>query len=279
VGVSGSPFTGRTAIVTGAGSGIGAALSRALTAAGADVVHADLDGEAAARVAGTGHAAQVDVTDAPAVQRLVDETVARTGRLDLMFNNAGIGAGGDAEDIPLEDWDRVIDVNIRGVVHGVAAAYPVMVRQRGGHLVNTASLAGLAPAGLLVPYAMSKHAVVGLSTSLRVEAAVHGVRVSAVCPGVVETPLLDTPDPRGRFDARRYLTTDQGVKRPMPAADLAAEVLDGVARNRACIVAPAQARLAWRLARLSPGLVSRIGGRAVARQRAWAGSKAAHPVA
>jgi NAD(P)-dependent dehydrogenase (short-subunit alcohol dehydrogenase family) len=266
--VSAGHFTGTTAIVTGAGSGIGAALSRALAAAGADVVHADVDGDAAARVAGGGHSAQVDVTDAAAVQRLVDETVARTGRLDLMFNNAGIGAGGDAEDIPLEDWDSVIDVNIRGVVHGVAAAYPVMVRQRHGHIVNTASLAGLLPAGLLVPYAMSKHAVVGLSTSLRVEAAPKGVRVSAVCPGVVETPILDTPDPHGRFDARRYLTTDQGVKRPMDPDDLATEVLAGVARNRAVIVAPTEARVSWRLGRLSPELVVRLGRRAVARQRA-----------
>ena len=260
-------FAGRTAIVTGAGSGIGAALARALSAAGADVVHADLDGEAAAKVADGGHSAQVDVTDAVAVQRLVDDTVARTGHLDLIFNNAGIGAGGDLEDVSLEDWDRVIDVNLRGVVHGVAAAYPVMVRQRSGHIVNTASLAGLVPAGLLVPYATTKFAVVGLSQSLRVEARTKGVRVSVVCPGVVETPILDTPDPAGRFDARRYLTTDQGVKAPMPADDLATEVLAGVLRNRAVIVAPAQARLAWRLARLSPGLVRRVGGRAVAKQR------------
>jgi NAD(P)-dependent dehydrogenase (short-subunit alcohol dehydrogenase family) len=261
-------FADRTAIVTGAGSGIGAALARALTAAGADVVHADIDGEAAAREARGGRAAQVDVSDAAAVQRLVDEVVDRAGHLDLIFNNAGIGAGGETELIPLADWDRIIDVNIRGVVHGVAAAYPVMVRQGAGHIVNTASLAGLVPAGLITPYAMTKHAVVGLSQSLRVEAATKGVRVTVVCPGVVETPLLDSKDPVGRFDARRYLTVDQGVRHPMAAADLAAEVLDGVAKNRAVVVAPAQARVAWRLGRLAPGLLAALGGRAVARQRA-----------
>jgi NAD(P)-dependent dehydrogenase (short-subunit alcohol dehydrogenase family) len=261
-------FADRTAIVTGAGSGIGAALARALTDAGADVVHADIDGQAAQRAARGGRSAEVDVTDAAAVQGLVDEVVQRTGRLDLLFNNAGIGAGGETEHIALEDWDRIIDVNIRGVVHGVAAAYPVMVRQGAGHIVNTASLAGLVPAGLLTPYAMTKHAVVGLSRSLRVEAATKGVRVTVVCPGVVETPLLDTEDPVGGFDARRYLTVNQGVRHPMSPVDLAAEVLTGVAKNRAMVVAPAQARVVWRLGRLAPGVVATLGARAVARQRA-----------
>jgi NAD(P)-dependent dehydrogenase (short-subunit alcohol dehydrogenase family) len=261
-------FADRTAIVTGAGSGIGAALARALSAAGADVVHADIDGRAAEREARGGRSAEVDVTDAAAVQRLVDDVVERAGRLDLMFNNAGIGVGGEADLIPLEDWDRIIDVNIRGVVHGVAAAYPVMLRQGSGHIVNTASLAGLVPAGLLTPYAMTKHAVVGLSQSLRVEAAARGVRVTVVCPGVVETPLLDSEDPVGSFDVRRYLTVDQGVRHPMSPTDLATEVLEGVAKNRGVVVAPAQARVAWRLGRLAPRLLSALGGRAVARQRA-----------
>src|SRR4029077_5666515 len=92
-------------------------------------------------------------------------------------------------------WDRVIDVNLRGVVHGVHAAYSVMVDHRLEHIENTASLAGLVPAPLMAPYAMTKHAVVGLSLSLRAEAASHGVRVTAVCPGVVDTALLDTAGP------------------------------------------------------------------------------------
>lgn len=108
-------------------------------------------------------------------------------------------------------------MNLRGVVHGVAAAYPVMVRQGNGHIVNTASLAGLLPAGLLTVYSMTKHAVVGLSLSLRAEAASRGVKVLVVCPSAVETPILDGPDGRGGFDVRRYVTTDQGVKTPMQA--------------------------------------------------------------
>ena len=128
-------------------------------------------------------AERVDVTDAVAVQRLVDGTVAREGRLDLLFNNAGIAVFADARDTSLEDWNRLIDVNLRGVVHGVAAAYPLMVRQGSGHIVNTASAAGLLPSPANIAYAATKHAVVGLSLTLRAEAVHHGVGVSVICPG------------------------------------------------------------------------------------------------
>lgn len=153
----------------------------------------DIDGDAAARTAEAlgARSARLDVTDPVAVQAAVDEVVSRAGRLDLMFNNAGITFGGDTELLTLDQWNAVIDVNIRGVVHGVAAAYPVMVAQGHGHIVNTASMAGLAAAGQITSYVMSKHAVVGLSLALRSEAAGRGVGVLAICPTAVETPILD----------------------------------------------------------------------------------------
>jgi NAD(P)-dependent dehydrogenase (short-subunit alcohol dehydrogenase family) len=244
-------FEDAVAVVTGAASGIGRALAAALAARGATVVLADLDGPGAASAAGAlGHraeAAVVDVTDAGAVRRLVEGTVARHGRLDLLFNNAGIGGGGPVEDLDVAAWRRVVDVDLLGVVHGVAAAYPLMVRQGSGHIVNTASLAGLMPAPHLTPYAAAKHAVVGLSVTLRVEAAAHGVHVTAVCPGPVETPILDTPGP---VDARALLTAALGE--PHPAEHLAEDVLEGVAANRALIVAPESARAAWAAYRRDP---------------------------
>ena len=143
------------AIVTGAASGIGRALAAALADRGTVVVLADLDGAGAARAAGTiggrTTAAGLDVTDADAVRRLVEGTAADHGRLDLLFNNAGIGAGGPVQDLDLAAWRQVIDVDLNGVVHGVVAAYPLMVRQGFGHIVNTASLAGLMPAPHLTP--------------------------------------------------------------------------------------------------------------------------------
>src|SRR5215469_16417765 len=171
-------FAGKAAIVTGGGSGIGAAIARALAARGATVVIADIDEPAAKAVAGAINAAGgqasiavLDVRDAVAVADLVSQTAAGHGELGLMFNNAGIAVGGPVEQLTLDHWDRVLDVNVRGVVHGVHAAYPVMLRQGHGHIVNTASLAGLVPGPGLAPYAAAKHAVVGLSLSLRAEGA------------------------------------------------------------------------------------------------------------
>src|SRR5580693_1197639 len=196
-------FQGRVAIVTGAASGIGKALSGALVRRGASVVLADIDeagvkGAAdmlSARPGSQVSGVALDVTDAEAVAALVERTAQDHGHLDFMFNNAGIGIVGPVRELSLTHWNRVIDVNLRGVVHGVVAAYPVMIRQGRGHIVNTASLAGLLPSPMLTPYGMTKHGVVGLSESLRMEGADHGVRVSVVCPGVIDTPLLDKGNP------------------------------------------------------------------------------------
>ncbi|WP_299558836.1 SDR family oxidoreductase [uncultured Mycolicibacterium sp.] len=261
-------FAGRQAVVTGGGSGIGAALCRALAGAGAQVLVTDVDGAAAHRVADQigGRAMQLDVTDAAAVQAAVDDVVDRAGRLDLMFNNAGIVWGGDTELLTLEQWNAIIDVNIRGVVHGVAAAYPVMLRQGHGHIVNTASMAGLTAAGQITSYVMSKHAVVGLSLALRSEALSRGVGVLAVCPGAVETPILDK-GAVGGFVGRDYFLKGQGVRRAYDPDRLAAETLRAIERNKALLVRPRQSQAAWLFARLAPGLMQRAAVRFVARQR------------
>ena len=216
-------FEGKQAIVTGAGSGIGAALCRALVGAGATVVCTDIDGDAAERTAAAlganARSARLDVTDAAAVQAAVDEVVDRAGRLDLMFNNAGIVWGGDTELLTLDQWNAIIDVNIRGVVHGVAAAYPLMVRQGHGHIVNTASMAGLTAAGQITSYVTTKHAVVGLSLALRSEAVSRGVGVLVVCPVSRRDP--DPRQGRGRrFRRPRLLPAGAGREdriRPRPA--------------------------------------------------------------
>jgi NAD(P)-dependent dehydrogenase (short-subunit alcohol dehydrogenase family) len=271
----------RVAIVTGGASGIGRALGAALVRRGDQVVLADVEGAAAVEVAeqltalgpGAASATAVDVRDAAAVAALVTDTAARHGGLDLMFNNAGLGIGGPVEELALAHWDRAIDVNLRGVVHGIHAAYPVMIRQGHGHIVNTASLAGLLPMAGSAPYATTKWAVVGLSLSLRGEAALRGVRVSVVCPGGVDTPILDKGMPSDlprvptaeAIDDRAVITKMSGGH--LYSADaLAADVLHGVDRNRAIIVAPRQARIMWRLMRLSPSLLMRIGSAMVARE-------------
>ncbi len=263
-------FEGKEAIVTGAGSGIGAALCRALAAAGARVVCTDIDGDAAGRTAAalgsTARAARLDVTDAAAVQAVVDDVADRAGRLDLMFNNAGIVWGGDTELLTLDQWNSIIDVNIRGVVHGVAAAYPLMVRQGHGHIVNTASMAGLTAAGQITSYVTTKHAVVGLSLALRSEAVSRGVGVLVVCPSAVETPILDK-GAIGGFVGRDYFLRGQGVRTAYDPDRLARDILRAVQRNKAILVKPRLAHAQWLLARLSPTLMQRMSVGFIQRQR------------
>lgn len=269
-------WNGATAVVTGGGSGIGRALSLEMAARGAQVVVTDIDEANAKSVAAAcgpkAVARRVDVRDAEAVRAVVEEATKITGRLDYLFNNAGIGVGGEVQELTVAHWDRIVDINIRGVVHGVQAAYPIMVRQRSGHIVNTASLAGLAATPLLVPYSMTKHAVVGLSSGLRAEAAALGVRVSALCPAAIETPILDSDNPTDlpqtswRPNLRRYLGRVGGA--PYPVHKLATEALAAIDENVPIIVIPGNARLRWRIGRLLPALVEKAVIAAVAAERA-----------
>jgi NAD(P)-dependent dehydrogenase (short-subunit alcohol dehydrogenase family) len=265
----------RVAIITGGASGIGAAIGRALVARGDDVVLADIERDAAARLAenltaagpGTAHAALLDVRDADQVAGLVQEVHGARGRLDLMFNNAGIGLGGEPEELSLEHWNRMVDVNLRGVLHGCLAAYPLMKAQpQGGHIVNTASLGGLVPTdGGSAPYTTTKFGVVGLSLALRTAGADVGVRVSVVCPGLIDTPALDTKGPgdlaltpsSARIPTMREVARLQRT-RPYPPDRLAADVLRGVARNRAIIVSPRSVLPVWWIWRLAPSLGLRL---------------------
>ena len=251
-----STFSGKSAVVTGGASGIGRALCEGLGAAGAVVTVADLDGAGAEVVAqgirsrgGRAQAKPLDVRDAAAVQALVDATADEHGRLDYMFNNAGVAVMGEERDVTAEDWDRVLAIDLHGVVHGTRAAYARMVRQGSGHIVNTASVAGLVPAALEVSYTAAKYGVVGLSHALRAEGARLGVKVSVVCPGFIDTPILRTSPIRGAGDRNDFLRL---IPKPMAPERCARVILAGVEANRATIVVTAHAKLLWALARISP---------------------------
>lgn len=264
-------FSGRIAIVTGGGSGIGSALCSALSKAGAVVYCADIDEGAAASVAasiGPGvTAVGLDVTDPAAVQTLVDDVVDRQGAIDLMFNNAGILFAGETHLLTLEQWNSIIDVNLRGVVHGVQAAYPHMMRAGRGQIVNTASAAGLMASGMMTSYCATKFAVVGLSLSLRSEAAGHGVGVTVVCPSAVETPILDK-GAVGAFPGRSFLLAAERRSAAYDVHRLADDILRAVRKDRSVLVVPARTRLGWRLSRFAPGLIERMLLRFVRQQRA-----------
>jgi NAD(P)-dependent dehydrogenase (short-subunit alcohol dehydrogenase family) len=190
----------RVAVVTGAGGGIGAALAEALAEEGMHVVVADLDGDAVERVAdevrGRGRralAVATDVSKREALDELARRTWDEFGACHLLCNNAGVLVLGPLEERSDLDWQWVIGVNLLGVVHGIQAFVPRMLRQEGeGHIVNTASISGLVAFPLVGVYSTTKYAVVGLSESLRADLAKHGIGVSVLCPGGVQTRILQS---------------------------------------------------------------------------------------
>ena len=260
-------FENTVAIVTGGGMGLGEALCEELGRRGATVVVADIDGDAARQVAArltqTGAPAvaiRVDVADHMEVARLIDNTVAEYGRVDYMVNNAGIAIGGDSRDLSMQQWRRVLDVDLLGVVHGTVHAYQVMARQGHGHIINISSLSGLVPQPGNAAYCTSKHGIVGLSLSLRAEGADLGVKVSAACPGDMKTKIYDNMVvvnmPReqvAKLSRRTHYLMPQ-----MSAQAAARAILRGVDRNRPLIVFPVVVQVIWHLYRRFPGLFYRI---------------------
>jgi NAD(P)-dependent dehydrogenase (short-subunit alcohol dehydrogenase family) len=190
---------GRVAIVTGAASGIGLAIAEQLATAGMSVVITDLDGDAVARVAAAlgergldVDARQLDVRDPDAVERVARHAVDRFGTLHVAVNNAGIVNRGYSWELSLEDWHRVMDVNLWGVIHGVRAFVPRIIETGDeGHVVNVASMAAVHPQDRLGPYTVAKHGVLGLSDVLRAELVALGapVGVSVVFPGRIRTGM------------------------------------------------------------------------------------------
>jgi NADP-dependent 3-hydroxy acid dehydrogenase YdfG len=259
-----SSVRGKIAFVTGGASGIGAALTTKLAEGGAEVWIADRQiGEAqelAQRLNGgaaKARAIELDVRDYPSFEGAVATAVQECGRIDYLFNNAGVGVGGEVDSYTLDDWNDVIDVNLRGVVHGIQAVYPIMIRQHSGHIVNTASLAGLVTNAGQASYGATKHAVVALSNTLRLQAARHGVQVSVLCPGVIRTPIL-TGGKYGRLKMTR-MSDEELLKfwerlRPMAPEKFAERALRAVLRNDAIIVVPGWWKAFWYLERLSPAL-------------------------
>lgn len=252
-------FTPAVSIVTGGASGIGRALTRRLVERDGRVIVADRDEAAATALAeslgGRTVAVGIDVTEPGAVPALVQRTVQREGRLDLMANNAGALLYGPVEEVEERHWDQALALNLRAVIDGLQAAYAVMAPRRAGVILNTGSLAGLMVSPRQLPYTTTKHAVVAYSRALAIEARARRVRVHVLCPGFVDTKLLDEPlDPgehTGSF--RRYAHSLQ--PRLLTADEVAGAALRGIERGRTIIPVGAFTRAIWAVERLSPALM------------------------
>jgi NAD(P)-dependent dehydrogenase (short-subunit alcohol dehydrogenase family) len=249
-------FAGKTVIVTGGASGIGRELCTELGRRGARVAVADINEEGAEKTArdireagGDAEAKITDMRDPQAVERLV-ESVASSGSLDLMINNAGVIMFGEFRDMSISDWRHFIESDIMSVVYGTASAYRIMIGQGGGHIVNVSSVFGLFPFALATGYVSVKQAVVGLSLSLRPEAAAFGVKVSVACPGSVKTEVRQSckifNGDREKFNAL--------ILKELHPRQAALKILRGVEKNRGIIAFPKYDLWPWWLYRLHPSL-------------------------
>jgi NAD(P)-dependent dehydrogenase (short-subunit alcohol dehydrogenase family) len=257
---------GRSALVTGAGSGIGKATALLLARRGASLFLCDVnepglaETERAVRELGRDVLARrVDVSQRAQMQAFAELVHARVEAVDLLVNNAGVGIGGGFLDTSLEDWDWIVGINLMGVVHGCHFFVPAMVkRRRGGHVVNLSSAAGYLATAALAAYCTTKFGVLGLSESLRDELGPHGIGVTAVCPGIVNTAITrssplrgvaDTPENRERMVAM-YQRRNYGPER------VAVNILRAVQRNRAVAPITPEAWAMYALKRLSPALTA-----------------------
>lgn len=257
-------------VITGAASGIGRETARAFAERGAALELSDLNYEglletkALCESAGASevHVHQVDVADAQAMELFARNVHQRVSAVDVLINNAGIGAAGRFLDASLETWRRTLDINLMGVVHGCREFVPAMVsRGQGGSVVNIASVAGLVAMPDMPVYCASKHAVVGLSESLRGDLARHKINVSCICPGVVDTAIVHST----RYEGKDFTPeVQQGIQKfyagrkytPRKVADA---IVGAVDRRRGLLPVTPESWLMWFAQRTAPGLITRLG--------------------
>jgi NAD(P)-dependent dehydrogenase (short-subunit alcohol dehydrogenase family) len=259
-------LTGKTVLVTGAGSGIGRETALAFARRGAAIVVCDIQEAAANRTAedvralGRNAIARVvDVADAERMRAFAETVHSEIDAVDVLVNNAGVGLGGGFLDTTLEDWSWIIGINLRGVVHGCHFFVPRMVaRKRCGHVVNVASAAAYLASEALSAYSTTKFAVLGLSEALRDELRPHGIGVTAICPGIINTPITGSARLRGKaaLPGAREQMVELYRRRNYGPERVAEAIVKAVARNAAVAPVSPEAWVMYLLKRLSPGFTA-----------------------
>lgn len=258
-------FAGKQVLITGAGSGIGRATALAFAARGASLHLVDISevGLRQTRLLAdkwqAGSATYLaDVSDRQAMLNLADRVHHRIDALDVLVNNAGIGSAGRFLETSLDTWDKVIGVNLKGVVHGCHVFLPAMVaRGQGGHVVNVASMAAYVASPEMPVYAASKYAVLGLSEALRVDMHAHGIGVSAICPGVINTAIVANTDYQGEMSLARERVIEFYKKRNYPAEKVADAIVRAVQRNIAVLPVSPESWALYYVKRWMPSVMDR----------------------
>lgn len=249
----------KTVIVTGGASGIGRGLCEELSERGAIVYAADVN-TAGLRSLCESHTAiqsiTLDVSKQGDFQAAIQQVVDKHGRLDILINNAGIALAGAFLDTDISTLEKITNINLWGVLYGSKLAYTQMVRQGYGHIVNVSSSGGLMPVPNQTMYSAIKHAVTGFSHSLREEAALHNVNVSAVFPGMVASDLWDTAINVKDYNMKKSMEST-GLK-PISPRQAAEAIIKGIEANHRSIIFPAINRLIVRLYQLMPSLMTKI---------------------
>ena len=260
---------GRTALVTGAASGIGLETAVAFAERGADLVVCDLDesglSAAVKRIEGLGRrvvvARRVDVSKADEMETFAGEVHQRIEAVDILMNNAGVAIGGPFLSTSLEDWNWILGINTLGVVHGCHFFIPNMVKRgQGGHVVNVASAAGYTASSVLAAYNTTKFSVVGLSEALWEELHPHSIGVTAICPGLIDTPITRNSKLVGDMDSaeRREEMIRGYQRRGYPPERVARNILKAVEKNRVIAPISIEAWTLYYMKRFAPWLLRRL---------------------
>jgi NAD(P)-dependent dehydrogenase (short-subunit alcohol dehydrogenase family) len=261
-------FDGKTVLVTGAAAGIGRATALAFARAGCDLIVSDINGEGLERIAqeirSLGRQAMsrtVDVSDRQAMCTFAEEVHAQREAVDILVNNAGVGHGGGFLETSLEDWDWLVSINLMGVVHGCHFFIPAMVRRGGwGHVVNLSSGAGFVAGPKVAAYGATKYAVLGLTEALRQELRPHGIGVTAVCPGIIATSIVETGRMRGELGEPEVKERVLQMYRQAKSGPdkVATAILKAVVGNRAVVPVSKEAWISYYLKRLLPRFAPRF---------------------
>ena len=253
-------FRGKVTVITGAGSGIGRATAQAFAAQGADLIIVDKEEDRLVEVAGEIEARgarvlarKVDVSDRTQVDDLAKFVIAERSRVDILYNNAGIGVGGSFDCTSLQEWERIFSINFWGVLYGIRAFLPHMIERRYGHIVNTSSLAGLCAIPGMSAYCSTKFAVAGLGEALRAEVRKYGIGVSTICPGVINTRVVadGCMNLREESRANRQAIVEFYKKFGWPPERVAKAVLSAVRHNRSVVPVGPESWIQWFSKRLS----------------------------